>query len=71
VRLELGCDARNYILKLSDDGRGFDAAGGAGGASHGLTGMRQRVTSLHGQFTLRSKPGRGTQIAVQVPRELA
>jgi len=70
VRLELGCDARNYILKLSDDGRGFNMDGGAFGWSHGLSCMRQRIKSLHGQFTLRSNPGGGTQIAVEVPRDL-
>jgi signal transduction histidine kinase len=69
VRLEFGCDARNYILKLSDDGRGFNMEGGAFRWSHGLTGMRQRVQSLHGQFALRSNPGHGTQIEVEVPRE--
>jgi signal transduction histidine kinase len=70
VRLELGCDARNYILKLSDDGRGFNMEGAAFRWSHGLTGMRQRIQSLHGQFSLRSNPGRGTQIEVAVPRDL-
>jgi len=68
LRLEFGEDARHYIIKLVDDGRGFDLQGGAFRWSHGLSGMRQRVNALHGRFTLRSNPGRGTQIEVQVPK---
>lgn len=68
VRLEFGADARNYSLKLADDGHGFRLDGGGFRWSHGLTGMRHRVEALHGRFTLRSNPGGGTQIEVQVPR---
>jgi signal transduction histidine kinase len=71
VRLEFGGDACHYILKLADDGRGFDLQGGAFRWSHGLSGMRQRVNALHGRFTLSSNPGRRTQIAVEVPKRLA
>ena len=70
VRLEFSGEMRNYILKLSDDGSGFDMEGGAFSSSHGLSGMRQRIKALHGHFTLRSNSGRGTQIEVEVPREL-
>src|SRR5450631_2180532 len=70
VRLEFRGDTRNYILKLSDDGCGFNMEGGAFSRSHGLSGMRQRIKALHGHFTLRSNSGRGTQIEVEVPREL-
>lgn len=69
VRLEFRAAAGNYILKLSDDGRGFDLAAGGFHWSHGLVGMRHRVEALHGQFTLRSDPGRGTEIAVEIPRQ--
>lgn len=71
VRLELHGDPRNYLLKLSDDGRGFNLSDAAFRWSHGLTGMRQRIEALHGKFTLRSTPGGGTQIEVQVPRVAA
>jgi signal transduction histidine kinase len=68
VRLEFGGDAHHYILKLSDDGRGFNLQGAQFRWSHGLTGMRHRVEALHGRFSLRSNLGRGTQIDVQIPR---
>jgi signal transduction histidine kinase len=68
VHLQFGATADRYILKLADDGRGFKLAGGGFRWSHGLTGMRHRIEALHGRFTLRSNPGRGTQIEVEVPR---
>lgn len=68
VRLEFSGDARHYLLKLSDDGRGFNLEDGGFRWSHGLTGMRHRVEALHGRFTLRSHPGHGTEIEVEVPR---
>jgi signal transduction histidine kinase len=68
VRLEFGGDARRYTLRLCDDGRGFRLADGEFRWSHGLTGMRHRIEALNGSFTLRSMPGSGTQIEVEVPR---
>jgi signal transduction histidine kinase len=70
VRLEFGGDASHYVLKLCDDGRGFELADSKFRWSHGLTGMRHRIEALHGRFTLRSNPGAGTQIEVEVPREV-
>ena len=71
VRLEFGGDARHYILRLCDDGRGFKLEDGEFRWSHGLTGMRHRIEALNGRFTLRSNPGSGTQIEVTVPRAQA
>jgi signal transduction histidine kinase len=71
VRLEFGGDARNYVLRLSDDGRGFNLTDDGFRWSHGLTGMRHRIEALHGHFALRSNPGHGTQIEVEVPRVAA
>jgi len=68
VRLEFGGDARKYVLRLCDDGRGFNLRDDGFRWSHGLTGMRHRIEALHGRFTLRSNPGHGTQIEVEVPR---
>lgn len=71
VRLEFGGDARHYILKLSDDGKGFDLAGARLRGSHGLIGMRHRIEALHGRFAMHSGSGRGTRIEVEVPRAVA
>ena len=55
-------------FSLSDDGCGFDAADPKFRWSHGITGMRQRVRALGGQFEVESAPGTGTTLRVSVPR---
>jgi ligand-binding sensor domain-containing protein/signal transduction histidine kinase len=64
------------VLRISDDGRGFDTetahAGrnGDGAASlggHGLTSMRRRAVALGGTFEVKSERGRGTTSTLKVP----
>ena len=54
----------NNLLKLSiiDDGKGFDLASKRGGI--GLSNMKERASSLKGQFNIESKIGEGTKIEV-------
>ncbi|HEY6517292.1 MAG TPA: sensor histidine kinase [Steroidobacteraceae bacterium] len=54
-------------ISLSDDGRGFDTADPKFRWSHGITGMRQRVRALGGQFEIESVPGAGTTLRVSIP----
>ncbi|HET9555383.1 MAG TPA: ATP-binding protein [Anaeromyxobacteraceae bacterium] len=52
-----------------DDGAGFDPgrALAPGAAGLGVAGMRERVAALNGRLELRSRPGRGTRLAVSIP----
>jgi len=57
----------NHIeVVVSDDGAGFDA-GQIKTASHGLSGMRQRMHALQGRLELVSAVGRGTSITAILP----
>jgi signal transduction histidine kinase len=53
----------NFILKVDDDGCGFDPhtiyAGGIG-----LKSMRERAEQIGGKLKISSAPGKGTKIAV-------
>ena len=49
-------------IQLADDGRGFDPRAEHDG--FGLTGMRERVERMNGEFVVRSMPGQGTEIVV-------
>jgi PAS domain S-box-containing protein len=51
-------------LQLVDDGQGFDARTEHEG--FGLIGMRERAGQLAGNFVLRSTPGQGTEIVVEL-----
>jgi signal transduction histidine kinase len=66
VRLERG--ASHASLTVADDGVGFDIdAAGLDRRGLGLVGMRERATFIGGEMTLRSQPGEGTRIKVDVP----
>lgn len=56
------------IFLAEDDGAGFDPqAAGRDRRSLGLLGMRERTSLLGGTFQLRSKPGQGTRIRIEIP----
>ena len=52
---------------IRDDGVGFSRASEQKRLSHGILGMRQRITALGGEFQIESSPGSGTSINVFVP----
>lgn len=52
-------------IYVEDNGLGFDSAGMASG--YGLTGMRERIEGLGGEFVLQTSPGKGARISVRIP----
>ncbi len=67
VHISVEIDERIVILKVSDNGCGFDS-----GAKHtergmGIASMAERATLLGGIFKIKSAPGKGTTIEVRVP----
>lgn len=67
VRLELKESV--VITLIEDDGRGFDAAVPEGSPTLGLVGIKERVALLGGVFRIHSKPGKGTQLVIEIPLE--
>jgi signal transduction histidine kinase len=66
VRIELGRDGDAVVLRIIDDGVGFDPADVPSGHL-GLAGMRARAERFGGHLELRAAPGRGTEIQVDIP----
>ncbi|WP_433175372.1 sensor histidine kinase [Actinoallomurus sp. CA-150999] len=64
VEVGLAYATESVRLEVRDDGVGF-----APGASHGfgLHGMRERVGQVGGTLDVRSEPGAGTAVVVEVP----
>ena len=58
------------IMVISDNGRGFPAGEDGGVTGLGIVGMRERVKTLGGDFSIQSSPGAGTRIRVTVPVEV-
>jgi two-component system sensor histidine kinase DegS len=62
-------DKPNWILEVSDDGRGFDpnTVAARGRRNFGLQFMRERAELIGAQFEVRSRPGAGTVVWLSVP----
>jgi len=57
------------VLTVRDDGRGFDPdARGLRSRRLGITSMHERAASVGGVLRIRSAPGRGTTVELEVPR---
>ena len=66
VRVEGSADGAR--LTVADDGVGFDPAVAPSGDSFGLRGLESLVQDAGGSIVVRSAPGAGTTIVVEVPR---
>jgi signal transduction histidine kinase len=69
-RVSVNLEAYRDTLELivADDGEGIRDKDIESVTSMGLTGMRERAGALGGQVDIRSRPGGGTQVSLQVPR---
>jgi signal transduction histidine kinase/ligand-binding sensor domain-containing protein len=66
--LELRAEPNALVLRVRDNGRGFQP-GGNGLGGHGLPSMRARTEGLGGQLEIVSEPGQGTTVTVRIPIE--
>lgn len=68
VEVRLARRGRRGVLRVSDDGTGFDPVAVRGAGRHlGLVSMRDRATGVGGTLTVTSAPGEGTVIEMEVP----
>jgi signal transduction histidine kinase len=67
VEVELLQTTTAVSLVIGDDGVGIPEGAQSNRLSHGISGMRQRVRALGGEFSIRGRPGSGTTIEVNVP----
>jgi|tagenome__1003787_1003787.scaffolds.fasta_scaffold20987837_5 signal transduction histidine kinase len=65
VRVQLAGNDGRILLRITDNGLGFDLSYEKRGL--GLLSMRQRVVSVGGRIEITSSPNAGTQIEVWVP----
>ncbi|RLC71868.1 MAG: hypothetical protein DRJ03_29180 [Chloroflexi bacterium] len=67
VTVSIDADRGQIELAVVDNGRGFDSALPKVTGGMGLSTMRERAKALHGEITINSAPGDGTQVRVIVP----
>ena len=68
VRVELACEAEEIVLRVADDGAGFDPAAAARGKRWGMKTMRERAEAAGGRLEVDSAPGEGTIVRASVRR---
>ena len=66
VTLTLEHDADSVVLRVLDNGRGFDGRRAEGG---GLRGIRERALIVGGAVAIKPAPTGGVEIRLQVPIE--
>ncbi len=65
VRLWLGRQDEEVVLRVVDDGQGFDPASEVSGM--GLRNLEERATALGGRLEVASAPGSGAGLTVRIP----
>jgi PAS domain S-box-containing protein len=71
-KVNVGLDKNNghIILKITDNGKGFDT-NRTTKKTLGLLGMKERTEMMGGEYHITSKPGEGTVVEVKVPVPIA
>lgn len=68
VEVSLDRHGSATVLRVTDDGKGFDPLGIRRAGRHlGLVSMRDRASGVGGTLTVESTPGKGTTIEMEVP----
>jgi signal transduction histidine kinase len=67
IRLTLGWQPPDLVLKITDDGKGIAAGTLRKNAGFGLQNMRKRAKEIDGKLTIQTQAGRGTRIVVILP----
>ena len=71
VNVRLERKVSTVVAFIEDNGQGFDVEKLAGRdvseRGVGLLGIRERVASLGGSFSIQSRPGQGTRLTIEIP----
>jgi PAS domain S-box-containing protein len=67
VQVQLHFGEAATCLEVQDDGVGFDLTAARDGGGLGIPGMKERVQKIGGRLEIKSAPGQGTKIVVEVP----
>jgi len=67
ITLRLTRAPQSLILEVQDNGRGFNPQEVGRGLGEGLRNMADRAQALGGRLELKSEPGKGTIVSLEVP----
>jgi two-component system NarL family sensor kinase len=66
IRVELIYEHDQFLLRVKDNGQGFGVGSIPSSKGFGLLGMSERAERIGAQLTIRSQPGKGTEIGVVI-----
>jgi signal transduction histidine kinase len=67
VRLELVGAGEKIVLRISDDGVGFDPDAPGNQTGLGMVSMSERIRLVGGTLSVCSRPSQGTQVQAAIP----
>ena len=69
VVISVGHDGNELVMRITDDGRGFEVEGNTSGRTghFGCMGMRERCRKIGAEIAWESAPGQGTSVIVTLP----
>lgn len=65
VRIWIGAEGEGAVLRVEDDGQGFDPKAVVSGM--GLRNLRERAAALRGRVDIESEPGAGSTVRAGIP----
>lgn len=68
IRMEVIYEETHCLVRVQDNGRGFDVGSVSVSNGFGLLGMRERAARIGAQLTIQSQIGQGTEVVVSVKR---
>ncbi|MDZ8050677.1 MAG: GAF domain-containing protein [Aulosira sp. ZfuVER01] len=69
IKIELLYEPTQFILRVQDNGRGFDTDSLSTVKGFGLMGIKERSDRIGANLTIQSIPGKGTEITIVINRE--
>lgn len=66
ISLEIIPTREGLHIEITDNGRGYDQTSVGGG--HGIGNLRERAAMMKGRISIRSAPGEGTTVILDVPQ---
>ena len=70
ITASLCAEGEQLVLRITDNGKGFDPEAAGKKKTLGLLGMKERALMMGGHLEIGSRPGEGTNISVYVPLKI-
>ena len=59
-------DEEKFVMKIADDGCGFDTSAARSSGHYGISGMERRAADLGGRLEISARPGEGATVFVEI-----